>query len=888
MGRKMGLKLKSREGKKVQILSSSKVELECNDLCNNNKWTWRNGHAAIGRSFIRLGEEDAFHLASPPPARRPRDRGNNECQPQRRKRRGRTTSLPALDLVPELAQFKMSPPPQTVDGSSDIKRPFIGRCCTQCTQLSREMFYTDDIPHMGLRNILKMSTPPRAGVLFRYFPHVDHALFRAVNHSYPSVPDVSQRVLENQRVQLAVHKSAMSDSEGRIDSENEYQRSAERHRRRAMNVLRHMAATISNSLIRLTGWLLLKILGLFLIGVQVHEGQLNMVRQAAESGVPVIIVPLHRSHLDYILLSFIFHLTGIKLPFVAAGDNLNLPVFGSCLRRLGAFFIKRKLDKEIGKKDWVYRSTLHTYMEEILRDGQNMEFFIEGGRSRSGKALAPKGGLLSCVVDAYRDDIIPDAYIIPASFSYEKILDGSFSKEQMGMPKKKETFFNAVSGIWTVLSSGFGNVRVDFAQPFSLKEYLGSPPLPTALNSDLSRVTPKSKPRLQKAVSDHSLYGTDVVIEDQRQLIRGLGEHIVYDSVNVNTAMSTNLVAFLLLTKFRQGVEMSQLVMAVDNLRRDVLVRGRDVGFTGVTADVVKHTFKLLGPNLIARHRTRSQPDIVPTAEGNQRTQEVREMVVPNTGLPHVFELSYYASSLVSVFLMESIVASSLIALCNEDMLVIDSSRKNTIVLARSRLLRKAEELCDMLQFEFTFVPPCGNIAHAISEAIDKLVIHEVVKLQQAPDPQKWARHIGVSSSWDSEGSDEEDMPFVDQKIEMNTNQDSLLRLYFLQSILAPLIEGYWLSACNLIRLLEIDVPEVDFSKVVNEYSKDRVAKGLAIYAECCAMDTLRNSWRLFNHWKVIDCYLDSDKKRMVHLNEPFRSEEKLGVFIDRIEAFRS
>lgn len=68
----------------------------------------------------------------------------------------------------------------------------------------------------------------------------------------------------------------------------------------------------------------------------------------------------------------------------------------------------------------------------------------------------------------------------------------------------------------------------------------------------------------------------------------------------------------------------------------------------------------------------------------------------------------------------------------------------------------------------------------------------------------------------------------------MNTNQDSLLRLYFLQSILAPLIEGYWLSACNLIRLLEIDVPEVDFSKVVNEYSKDRVAKGLAIYGMSC------------------------------------------------------
>ncbi|XP_041476870.1 glycerol-3-phosphate acyltransferase 1, mitochondrial-like isoform X3 [Lytechinus variegatus] len=864
--------------------------------CGQNRWKEFSQKLVVGRMDMQRIEEVykswekkmPSNLPPPPPARKPRERDNSECQPQRRKRRGRSATLPALDLVPELANFKMSPPSsQTVNGSSEMKRPFIGRCCNQCAQLSREMFYSDDLPSMGLKNILKMTAPPRAGLLFRYFPHVDHALFRAVNHSYPSVPDVSQRVLENQRVQLAVHKSAMSDSEGRLDTESEYQKAADKHRRRAMNVLRHMAATISNSLIRLTGWLLLKILGLFLIGVQVHEGQLNMVRQAAESGVPVIIVPLHRSHLDYVLLSFIFHLTGIRLPFVAAGDNLNIPFFGWCLRRLGAFFIKRKLDKEIGKKDWVYRSTLHTYMEEILRDNQNMEFFIEGGRSRSGKALAPKGGLLSCVVDAYRDDIISDAYIIPASISYEKILDGSFSNEQMGMPKKKETFFNAIAGIWRVLSSGFGNVRVDFAQPFSLKEYLGSPPLPTALNSDLPAIAPR-KPRLQKAVSDHSLYGTDVVIEDQRQLIRGLGEHIVYDSVKVNTAMSTNLVAFLLLTKFRQGVEMSQLVMAVDNLRRDVLLRGRDVGFTGVTADVVKHTFNLLGPDLVARHRTRSHPDIVPATDGNRKTEEIREMVVPNTGLPHVFELSYYASSLVSVFLMESIVASSLIALCNEDMFVIDSSKENKIVLPRSRLLKKAEELCDMLQFEFTFVPPCGNIAHAISEAIDKLVLHEVVKLQQGPDPQKWARHIGISASWDSEGSDEENMPFVDQKIEMNTNQESLLRLYFLQSILAPLIEGYWLSACNLIRLLEIDVPEVDFSKVVNEYSKDRVAKGLAIYAECCAMDTLRNSWRLFNHWKVIDCYLDSDKKRMVHLNEPYKSEEKLGVFIDRIEAFRS
>ena len=105
-----------------------------------------------------------------------------------------------------------------------------------------------------------------------------------------------------------------------------------------------------------------------------------------------------------------------------------------------------------------------------------------------------------------------------------------------------------------------------------------------------------------------------------------------------------------------QGVEFTHLVQAVDDLRRDVLLHGRDVGYTGKTSDVVKHAFALLGPDLIARHKTRNHPDIVPSTEKKEDGDVMREMVVPNTSLPHVFELSYYASSLISVFLMESIV----------------------------------------------------------------------------------------------------------------------------------------------------------------------------------------------------------------------------------------
>ena len=132
--------------------------------------------------------------------------------------------------------------------------------------------------------------------------------------------------------------------------------------------------------------------------VLVHKGQIEAVRQAQQRspGTPVVFLPLHKSHLDYILLSFACTNHGVPAPLVAAGDNLRIPVFGWLLSRLGAFFVKRRLDSS-GRKDLLYRALLQSYMEEALAAGYNMEFFIEGGRSRNGRPRPPKGGWLSGV-----------------------------------------------------------------------------------------------------------------------------------------------------------------------------------------------------------------------------------------------------------------------------------------------------------------------------------------------------------------------------------------------------------------------------------------------------------------------------------------------------------
>lgn len=117
----------------------------------------------------------------------------------------------------------------------------------------------------------------------------------------------------------------------------------------------------------------------------------------------------------------------------------------------------------------MYKAVLHTYMNECLKAGHNMEFFLEGGRTRTGKPCMPKYGILSVIVDSFMDGTIEDALLVPVSVNYEKLVDGNFVREQLGQPKEMETFSSAIKGIWHVLNSNYGMMRIDFNQPFSLR-----------------------------------------------------------------------------------------------------------------------------------------------------------------------------------------------------------------------------------------------------------------------------------------------------------------------------------------------------------------------------------------------------------------------------------
>jgi glycerol-3-phosphate O-acyltransferase len=195
-----------------------------------------------------------------------------------------------------------------------------------------------------------------------------------------------------------------------------------------------------------------------------HVDKLNEIGDGAE----IIYVPCHRSHMDYLLLSYVIYRKGFAVPHVAAGINLNMPVIGRFLRKGGAFFIRRTF-----KGDAVYAAVFAKYLGFMMARGHPLEYFIEGGRSRTGRLLSPRTGMLSMTVRAYLRDPQRPVVFMPVYFGYERIVEGrTYIGELSGRPKEKESVLGLIKAVVSVLRSKLGKVHVNLGEPISLDELL--------------------------------------------------------------------------------------------------------------------------------------------------------------------------------------------------------------------------------------------------------------------------------------------------------------------------------------------------------------------------------------------------------------------------------
>lgn len=259
--------------------------------------------------------------------------------------------------------------------------------------------------------------------------------------------------------------------------------------------------------------------------------------QAIAPGHEVIYVPCHRSHIDYLLLSYVLFRNGLTPPHIAAGINLNMPVIGGLLRRGGAFFMRRTF-----KGNPLYAAVFNEYLHTLFTKGFPVEYFVEGGRSRTGRMLHPKPGMLAITLRSYLRSARTPIVFVPVYIGYERVLEGrTYLGELRGASKKKESIFDIFKVIGA-LKQRFGQVAVNFGEPIRLSAFLDDAqpgwrelPLPA-----------DERPAWLHTVTNH------------------LGDRVA-QGINAAAAINpANLVALALLSTSRQALDERALVRVLD------------------------------------------------------------------------------------------------------------------------------------------------------------------------------------------------------------------------------------------------------------------------------------------------------------------------------------
>ncbi len=322
-------------------------------------------------------------------------------------------------------------------------------------------------------------------------------------------PDLSHRrtmvdaVLNAEPVRAAIASTATKDG---ISYAKAWQR--------AHKMVLEISADYSHPVVRSLSFLLANFWNKLYDGIAMHHFD---KARAATPGYEVVYVPSHRSHADYLLLSYQLHISGVVVPHIAAGVNLNLPGVGPILRRGGAFFLRRSFTGNP-----LYSVVFKEYLAQLIDRGVPIEYFIEGGRSRTGRLLAPRAGMLAMTVRAFLRAPRRPVLFQPVYIGYEKLMEGkSYTGELSGKPKEKESLLGLLRGL-KVLRQRYGHVALNFGEPIALT------PLLDAASADWrsEAADPEAKP------------------EWLRQMVDKLSEQI---QVNINRAADVNPINLLAL-----------------------------------------------------------------------------------------------------------------------------------------------------------------------------------------------------------------------------------------------------------------------------------------------------------------------------------------------------
>ncbi len=383
-------------------------------------------------------------------------------------------------------------------------------------------------------------------------------------------------------------------------------------RKKADAYLDEIAAKYNPALIKIfevvVGWFL----KVMFEGVTVNNDVLNKVKSMSQKG-PLILLPCHKSHIDYLILSYLLYHNNMPCPHVAAGKNLSFWPLGPIFRSSGAFFIRRSFKGAV-----LYSKVFSEYIYKLLEEGFNIEFFIEGGRSRTGKLISPKLGLLSILLNNYKNGACDDMIFAPIFIGYDRVLEeNSYLQEIKGGQKKSESVLQVIKAR-KFLKKRYGRIYIQFHEPVSLKEFL-----------------------LQYGSSIE-----DMTAKEQNALCRNLGSRILNSIDKVTVVTPHALVASAILNSPKKRFSYDQLLSHIETYLNYLVSQGAKLADTLLLDHI--HAVEQVVDSYVQRKFIES----ISEDSGNQSSEA--QFKVNDNKRPI---LEYYKNNCISFFIPASFTA---------------------------------------------------------------------------------------------------------------------------------------------------------------------------------------------------------------------------------------
>ncbi|KAM8972362.1 glycerol-3-phosphate acyltransferase 2, mitochondrial [Pelodytes ibericus] len=669
---------------------------------------------------------------------------------------------------------------ETISPFQGNYRPIVGQPCQSCTPKSLEHFFYKRHTQLAFRNALHITEEDTRfrGWLVRRLCCFLFVCERPADTDLPS--DLSEKIFTHPSLQISVNQDlgTGNDSEDlcslRSKSSSTCTVSIE-----VLRILGQIHKSLSPGLIRVTRWLLVKLLNSLFLNVQFHVGQMATVREASAAcpGSPVVFLCTHSSWLDGLLLPFILFSQNLKVPRVAWDGTDCSPFVRGILQRLGAVF----LPTDTGP---LSEAVLSAFTGTLLAEGHSMIIFLEHPSYHSLSTVGCEW--VRQVMRVLRSGEVSDILIVPVGISYDCRPEGC-------LPQREGL---SLSGLWRLLLSAlcpwvitFGCARVDFAQPFSLQEYIGSyhwrhlVPLPSLKTTLLPYIL-----GLRRTMFDvDTLEREPGTGDDQEQaFVEGFILHSLKVAICSSAVMSSHIMAALLLHRYRVGVSLPRLLSDFPLLTEDILLHGFDVGFSGQRWDLVRHSLQILRRSVSLYYAPPSKIYVL-----SKRSEEALRT------------LSYHAASLLPVFMHEAIGACAVCALMSQ----LPFLGGSDILFTQMEILDKLLCLCYLLPRTILIQTPCLPPSLMCQDILDKLVHCGLLTTYEDPnappacdtgrtrfvDKLAWKSMDDMTDS-DSDNMEEEPKRYYKVR-RAGVNADYFV---FLCHLLSPLLRTYERAALYL------------------------------------------------------------------------------------------